>query len=152
MAYLGLSKICKFIQGPKNSVYVFPEFFRLNILALKLGLFLHHFWILLETDQRGQCQGRRDNLNGRLPVILKTQDKHAGQAGAGLNANRPTITNKMSRLNWHPLSPRQSNYPRQPHSIRRHCYNRQPHHSKPRIRRVNHHNLCDTFSSGVTPT
>nr|XP_034308793.1 uncharacterized protein LOC117680646 isoform X2 [Crassostrea gigas]XP_034308799.1 uncharacterized protein LOC117680646 isoform X2 [Crassostrea gigas] len=51
-----------------------------------------------------------------------------------------------------PLSPRQSNYPRQPHSIRRHCYNRQPHHSKPRIRRVNHHNICDTFSSGGTPT
>uniref|UniRef100_A0A8W8NQV0 Uncharacterized protein n=1 Tax=Magallana gigas TaxID=29159 RepID=A0A8W8NQV0_MAGGI len=50
-AYLGLSKICKFIQGPINSVYVFPEFFRLNILALKLGLFLHHFWILLETGK-----------------------------------------------------------------------------------------------------
>lgn len=38
-------------------------------------------------------------------MILKTQDKHAGQAGAGLNANRPTITNKMSRLNWHPSAP-----------------------------------------------
>uniref|UniRef100_A0A8W8MIC0 Uncharacterized protein n=1 Tax=Magallana gigas TaxID=29159 RepID=A0A8W8MIC0_MAGGI len=58
------------------------------------------FCFKIPRDHRGQ--GRRDNLNGRLPVILKTQDKHAGQAGAGLNANRPTITNKMSRLNWNP--------------------------------------------------
>lgn len=50
-AYLGLSKICKFIQGPINSVNVFPEYFRLDILALKLSLVLHPFPILLQTGK-----------------------------------------------------------------------------------------------------
>lgn len=50
-AYLCLSKICKFIQGPINSVNVFPEYFRLDILPLKLSLVLHPFPILLQTDK-----------------------------------------------------------------------------------------------------
>lgn len=50
-AYLCLSKICKFSQGPINSVYVFPECFRLNILPLKLGLVLYPFPMLLQTGK-----------------------------------------------------------------------------------------------------
>lgn len=50
-AYLGLSNICKFIQGPINSVNVFREYFLLNILPLKLGLVLYPFPILLQTGK-----------------------------------------------------------------------------------------------------